>query len=839
MASAFSTSVLIVLVILPGASNSSSAVDEEEKALLQSHWWSGKNISSRCEWHVIVCNDAGSITNISLSSFHYQSSSPPQFQAMNWTAFPNLVNLYLSQINLSGIIPENIGALTNLTRLEISKNNLTGQLPRSISNLIHLVMLDVSHNGLSGSIPSSLGNLKNLLNLELSLNKLSGSIPSTLGNLSSLNNLQLSYNSLTGEIPKEIGQLNNLVSLYVDGNMLSGPIPLEIGKLKNLTVLNLSYNNLTGLVLPTLGNLTNLKHLDLKRNHLQAPFPIGNLKNLEYLDVSYNKLTGPILSNFASLSSLISLFLSYNQINGFIPQEIGNLKCLTDLYLSNNNLKGTVPSTLQKLTNLEYLDLSVNNLQGSIPLSLYDLTPLRILDLSLNQISGTLNPKIENLKCLSNINLSNNKIFGRIPSEIGNFSWSVRIDFSHNMLSGEIPSNLCNQSYLYLSYNKFSEKAVSEFNSFCGLNGSSSRTNSAKRSMEIFIPITSFFVILMAAWFVSPCVAKKKESEERRVKKGDVFSIWNYDGKIAYEDIIEATEDFDIKYCIGTGAYGSVYRAQLPSGKIIALKRLHQLESLEPSLDRHFQNEVKMLTSVRHRNIVKLYGFCLHNSCKFLVCEYMEKGSLLQVLSNAEEAKEMSWSKRVNIIKGIANALFYMHHDCASTILHRDISSSNILLNSELEAFVSDFGTARILDTNSSNQTLLVGTIGYVAPELAYTLSVTEKCDIYSFGVVTLETIMGRHPGEFISSWQNSCVQNLLLKDILDSRLPLPSFRKDAKDVLLVVTLALSCLHTDPRCRPSMKDVVKEFLVSKPPLMLPFKDISIQQLMNQESIFQK
>ncbi|KAI4353905.1 hypothetical protein L6164_002825 [Bauhinia variegata] len=305
---------------------------------------------------------------------------------------------------------------------------------------------------------------------------------------------------------------------------------------------------------------------------------------------------------------------------------------------------------------------------------------------------------------------------------------------------------------------------------------------------------------------------------------------------MAYEDIIEAIEDFDIKYCIFTCAYGSVYRAQLPSGKIIALKKLHQLESQDPSFGRRFQNDVKMLIAVRHRNVVKLYSFCFHNSCKFLMCEYMEKGSLLQVLSNAEEALEMSWGKRVNIIKGIANALFYMHHDCTSIILHRDISSSNVLLNSELEAFVSDFGIARILDPDSSNQTLFDGTDGYVAPELAYALSVTEKCDFYSFGVMTLETIIGRHPGEFISSWQNSCAQNFLLKDILDSRLPLPSIRKDAKDVLLEVTLTFSCLHTDPRCRPSMKNVVKDFLFSKPPLVLPFNDISIQQLMIQGSI---
>jgi len=195
-----------------------------------------------------------------------------------------------------------------------------------------------------------------------------------------------------------------------------------------------------------------------------------------------------------------------------------------------------------------------------------------------------------------------------------------------------------------------------------------------------------------------------------------LFSIWNYDGHIAYEDIIEATEDFDIKYCIGTGGYGSVYKAELPCGKVVALKKLHRLEAENPTFDMSFRNEVKMLTEIRHRNIIKLHGFCLHKRCMFLVYEYMERGSLFCVLNNDVEAMELDWRKRVNIIKDTAHALSYMHHECIPAIVHRDITSNNILLNSKLEAFVSDFGTAKLLDPDSSNQTLVAGTYGYIAP---------------------------------------------------------------------------------------------------------------------------
>ncbi|KAF3449743.1 hypothetical protein FNV43_RR10474 [Rhamnella rubrinervis] len=323
-----------------------------------------------------------------------------------------------------------------------------------------------------------------------------------------------------------------------------------------------------------------------------------------------------------------------------------------------------------------------------------------------------------------------------------------------------------------------------------------------------------------------------QQASETATKNGDIFSIWNYDGTVAYEDIIEATEDFDIRYCIGTGGYGSVYRAKLPNGKVVALKKLHTSEAHEPTLKKSFTNEVRTLTKIRHRNIVRLHGFCLHKKCMFLIYEYMERGSLFYVLNIDEEAVELNWSKRVNIIKGIAHALCYMHHDCIPPIVHRDVSSTNILLNSESEAVVSDFGTARFLDYESSNQTIKVGTCGYIAPELAYTMTVTEKCDVYSFGVVALETLMGRHPKELLSSLLSSSTQSLLLTAILDQRLQPPRSRSAMQDVVFVSTIAFACLHANPRYRPSMESVGKEFVARRIPFTKCFHDISVGQLMN-------
>ncbi|KAB2064439.1 hypothetical protein ES319_A09G019100v1 [Gossypium barbadense] len=319
------------------------------------------------------------------------------------------------------------------------------------------------------------------------------------------------------------------------------------------------------------------------------------------------------------------------------------------------------------------------------------------------------------------------------------------------------------------------------------------------------------------------------------MKNGDLCSIWNYDGKIAYEDIVAATEDFDFRYCIGVGGYGSVYRAQLPCGKVVALKKLHRLEAENPTFDKSFRNEIKFLTEIRHRSIVKLHGFCLHRRSIFLIYEYMEKGSLFCNLRDEVEAVEMDWKKRVEIIKGIAHALSYLHYDCSPPIVHRDISSNNVLLNSSFEAFVADFGTAKMLDLESSNQTIIVGTCGYVAPELAYTLVVTEKCDVYSFGVVALETLMGKHPEEVLS-WLSSPISlvNRRLVDMLDNRLPLPRSQLVAQNLVRIATLAFACLNPQPKSRPTMKEVCEEFLCGQTSLGVPLRMISLLQLVNCE-----
>ncbi|MBA0739366.1 hypothetical protein Gogos_012645 [Gossypium gossypioides] len=178
-----------------------------------------------------------------------------------------------------------------------------------------------------------------------------------------------------------------------------------------------------------------------------------------------------------------------------------------------------------------------------------------------------------------------------------------------------------------------------------------------------------------------------------------------------------------------------------------------------------------------------------------------------------------------------------MHHDCSHPIVDRDISSNNVLLNLEWDAFIADFGTARLLDPDSSNRTVIVGTYGYIAPEFAYSLVVTEKCDVYSFGVLALEILMGKHPGELLSillSSSSSSVQNIMLNEILDPQLSPPRSRKLVGDITFVAIIAFACLRTKPKARPTMKLVSQEFLHIKSPISMPLHEISLIELKNYE-----
>uniref|UniRef100_F6GSL0 non-specific serine/threonine protein kinase n=1 Tax=Vitis vinifera TaxID=29760 RepID=F6GSL0_VITVI len=531
----------------------------------------------------------------------------------------------------------------------------------------------------------------------------------------SLKYLDLSTNQFSGGIPPEIGLLTNLEVLHLVQNQLNGSIPHEIGSI---------------------------------------PEDFGISTNLTLLDLSSNHLVGEIPKKMGSLTSLLELKLNDNQLSGSIPPELGSLFSLAHLDLSANRLNGSITENLGACLNLHYLNLSNNKLSNRIPAQMGKLSHLSQLDLSHNLLSGEIPPQIEGLESLENLNLSHNNLSGFIPKAFEEMRGLSDIDISYNQLQGPIPNSK--------AFRDATIELLKGNKDLCGnvkglqpcKNDSGAGQQPVKKGHKIvFIivfPLLGALVLLFA--FIGIFLIAERTKRTPEIEEGDVqndlFSISTFDGRAMYEEIIKATKDFDPMYCIGKGGHGSVYKAELSSGNIVAVKKLYASD-IDMANQRDFFNEVRALTEIKHRNIVKLLGFCSHPRHSFLVYEYLERGSLAAMLSR-EEAKKLGWATRINIIKGVAHALSYMHHDCSPPIVHRDISSNNILLDSQYEPHISDFGTAKLLKLDSSNQSALAGTFGYVAPEHAYTMKVTEKTDVYSFGVITLEVIKGRHPGDQI-----------------------------------------------------------------------------------------
>ncbi|KAG2675633.1 hypothetical protein I3760_12G014500 [Carya illinoinensis] len=622
-----------------------------------------------------------------------------------------------------------------------------------------VIKLELNNSGLEGRVPKSLKNCSSLVRVRLEGNQLTGDISEDFGVYPTLNYIDLSYNRLFGKISSNWGQCPQLATLKIGGNNLTGSILLEIGKLTQVHVLDLSENRIVGAIPKEIGKLTSLERL----------------------------------------------MLNGNQFSGSIPLELGSLTDLEYLDLSSNRLKDSIPSNFGDLLKLNYLNLSHNNFSQTLPVPLMSLFQISEMDLSFNSLNGEIPSEISKMQSLEKLNLSHNYFSSFIPTAFEEMRALLYIDISYNDFQGPIPSN---KAFLDAPL-----EALQGNKGLCGnVTGLKRCNNSTKKSHKVMFltvfPIMGALLVLFAFFRVFIAFKRRKkdpESEQSVMHEVEFLSMTTVNGRTMYQEIMKATKGFDDLYCIGKGGCGSVYKAKLPFGVIFAVKKLHQAHDDRKGLQKEFKNEIRALTEIRHRNIVKLHGFCSHPEHPFLVYEYFERGSLAKNLENEDSAKVLDWNKRLNIVKGVAYALSYMHHDCVVPIIHRDISSRNILLDSQYDAHVSDFGTAKLLmKLDTSNWSSLVGTYGYVAPELAYTIKVTEKCDVYSFGVLALEVLMGKHPGDFICSLSSpSAMKNVQLKDVLDRRLPFPQHVLE-EELNTVVKLARKCLDCQPQSRPTM-----------------------------------
>ncbi|XP_076910631.1 uncharacterized protein LOC143568340 [Bidens hawaiensis] len=755
-----------------------------------------------------IPRELGKLTSLQSVELQYNNLSGSIPSSLGELKSIFLLRLYSNK--LSGLIGQELGNMTSLSTLEIGNNQLNGSIPSSFGNLRALETLVLSDNQLSGSIPPVLGKLK-WVRFDITNNHVSGSLPDDICNGRKLEFLGVSNNKLTGRIPKSLYNCSSLTRVRFDGNQLTGDISEIFGVYPRLNYINLNDNQVYGKISDSWSKCTNLTMIQMGGNRIGGSMPpsLGNSIQLEILNLSFNDLVGEIPKEFGRIAHMGKLFLSNNRLSGIVPQDLGSLLELERLDLSMNKLNGSIPSSLGQCSNLFSLDLSNNEFTGEIPVQLGRLVHVSVLDLSHNSLIKEIPSGLYSMSSLETLNLSHNKLSGTIPKSFESMNGLLSIDLSYNHLRGPLPKS---KVFLNLTI-----EALQGNDDLCGnVTGLKERESEShtpispkhKLALVILLPLLGALVLggLMGI-FSLYCRRSKKLPSTQLVSEqkhdNNLFSISTFNGREIYDEIVTRTEEFNEAYCIGIGGCGSVYKVKLSSGDTVAVKRLHS--SSEVVNHDEFVNEIRALTRIRHRNIVKLFGYCSHPRNSFLIYEYLEGGSLADILGG-RTAQHLDWTERVNIIKGVAYALSYMHHDCSPAIIHRDISSKNILLDSEYETRVSDFGTSKILNPNSSNWTNAAGTFGYLAPELAYTMKVTEKCDVYSFGVLVLEIIKGEHPGDMITTLATTSTEQVKLTDLVDSRILFPLH--EIEDVLMsILNLAIKCVNSNPKVRPTMHEV--------------------------------
>ncbi|GLJ29334.1 hypothetical protein SUGI_0578490 [Cryptomeria japonica] len=521
-----------------------------------------------------------------------------------------------------------------------------------------------------------------------------------------------------------------------------------------------------------------------------------------------------VACNHAS-KRVIAINLPYLGLGGTLSPSIGELKKLKRLNLHDNSLQGFIPPEIANCKELRALYLNHNQLEGEIPAGLGSLFNLMILDLSSNLLKGRIPPSIGHLERLQLLNLSTNFLTGEIPKT------GVLKGFGNRSFVGNL--NLCGQQIDMLCRNALGFPAVLP-TSDPDVDTVSTRT-SKRYSNGILIVIgvtvvmaTALAGLLFFLWF---CILYKKNQfnegnkniEEQLHPKTDAKLVM-FHGDLPYtsQDIIKRIEMLSDADIIGSGGFGMVYKLVMDDNNAFAVKKI-QNDGLRS--DRLFERELEILGSIKHRNLVNLRGYCNSPSAKLLIYDYLPLGSLHNLLHESREAETcLNWNARLNIAIGAARGLAYLHHDCCPRIVHRDVKSSNILLDENVESHVSDFGLAKLLEDDESHVTTIVaGTFGYMAPEYLQSGRATEKSDVYSYGVVLLELLSGKQPtdpsfvakGLNVVGWVNTLLREDRLQEIVD-----PSCHCSCKESMeSVLEIVVSCIASTPEERPTMNQVVQ------------------------------
>ncbi|CAL5335388.1 unnamed protein product [Camellia sinensis] len=718
----------------------------------------------------------------------------------------HITHLKVYALDVAGVIPDELWTLTYLADLNLAQNYLIGPLSASIGNLTRMQYLSLGINALSGELPVELGKLTNLISLSISSNDFSGPLPSELGNLAKLEQLYIDSSGLSGAIPSSFAALQNMQTVWASDTELNGNIPDFIGNWSKLTTLRFQGNSFGSAIPSTFSNLkllTDLRISDLSNSSSSLEF-LKNMMSLGTLDLSFNNLAGQIpdalfLGNnkltgtlpTQMSTSLLNIDLSYNELSGSFPSWIGkqdlqlyynfSIKCGGPQITSNNQI--IYERDNETLGPATYYVTSENRWAVSNVGRFIDSGQPQYISFSSSQFTQTLESELFQTARISAGSL---RYYG-LGLENGNYNVSLQFaetailnsiiwksrgrrvfdiyiqgnrvlkDFDIRRERREASFQAVQKDFTvqvsenYLEIHLFwagkgtcciptqgtygpSISAISatpDFNPTVSNNPPTpTRKNKTGLIVGIVVPVA---VVTFLSTFMLYCFIQRRKRAHKN-KEEELLGIDARPYTFSYAELRAATEDFNPANKLGEGGFGPVYKGTLNDRRVVAVK---QLSVASHQGKNQFVTEIATISAVQHRNLVKLYGCCIEGDKRLLVYEYLE--------NKRKKTLYLNWPSRFDICLGVARGLSYLHEESRVRIVHRDVKASNILLDSDLIPKISDFGLAKLYDDKKTHiSTRVAGTIGYLAPEYAMRGHLTEKADVFGFGVVALEIVSGR-----------------------------------------------------------------------------------------------
>ncbi|XP_028954618.1 probable LRR receptor-like serine/threonine-protein kinase At1g56140 [Malus domestica] len=808
------------------------------------------------------------LTELTISRNSFSGSIPKELGNLL-----ELTMLSIASNNFSGTLPPELGNLVKLERLYMDSCGLGGEIPSTFAKLTNMQVFWASDSPFSGKIPDFIGNWTQLTDLQFQGNSFEGPIPTSFSQLTSLNSLRISdiYNGSSSL--DFIKNLKNLTELKLRNALITGTIPSNIGEYQSLETLDLSFNNLTGQLPSSLFNLSSLESLFLGNNSLSGPLLNQKSDQLQTIDLSYNFLSGSfpqwvtnisqvnlVVNNFTFDSSNITLrglnCLQRNfPCNRNTPRyasfsiNCGGQQMKGDgiLYETDESVLGSATFSVTSAENwaVSNAGLFSDQYPSSSPSSSRENTPSLVNTHA--QVTGTdVTPELFQTSRVSTgslryygLGLENGPytvtlhfaetVYESRTSQtwqsLGRRVFDIYIqgtrrtkDFDISKEAGGVNRAVVRKFNVSMSENYLEIHLFWAGKGTCcipdyghygpliaAVHASSDFTKKSKAGLIVGIAVLVGVVSLLLIFAILFMRRKKTEKEDDE----DILGLGPWPYTFSYAELRAATEDFNLSNKLGEGGYGPVYKGTLSDGRVVAVKQLsvasHQGKS-------QFVSEIATISAVQHRNLVKLYGCCIEGSHHILVYEYLENKSLDQALFGTSNL-HLDWPTRFNILLGTARGLAYLHEESRPRIVHRDVKASNILLDAELSPKISDFGLAKLYDDKKTHiSTRVAGTIGYLAPEYALFGHLTEKADVFGFGVVVLEILSGR-PNSYnnldpekiyLLEWVWTLHENDQTLGLMDPRL----IEFDETEATRLIRAALLCTQGSPMARPSMSRVV-------------------------------